>query len=341
MAKDVLDKEISVSVDLTPTGAKAKAKSRLVAAVDRMGGNLVELINTKIERKTSRERSLIEGEAALIDAATKYGVELMGRDPEFAQRALQHQFDQAFAKQSNKDGVLSHMLEDLRRAPIPSDSADHGPIQINEQVMDRLERYSEEASNEQLQEKWGRILATEIRSPGTVSLKTLRLVDELDGNVARIFEQYCVHRIAATIPKCLAGEIPFGHLSKLIGAGLLLDPGLAGHIQKFEEKESSNGVVQWLGVMGDFAIGIPVEAPVPSGHHSRPLQPIIRHKEEPAIPVYLLTEEGLAISAILPDNQAKAFDELVSMVKETMPDTSFSLAFLSKQSGNYEVRRIV
>ena len=40
--EDHLDKATSVSLELTESGVKAKAKSRFVAAVDRFGGNLVE-----------------------------------------------------------------------------------------------------------------------------------------------------------------------------------------------------------------------------------------------------------------------------------------------------------
>jgi hypothetical protein len=51
---DHLDKETSVVVDLTPTGVTAKAKSRFVAAIDRLCGNAVELANTSMENRRLR-----------------------------------------------------------------------------------------------------------------------------------------------------------------------------------------------------------------------------------------------------------------------------------------------
>ena len=69
-----LDKETSVAVDLTPTGVTAKAKSRFVAAVDRLCGNAVELVNTQMERRISRDRAAIEGEKKLSMLASSAGL---------------------------------------------------------------------------------------------------------------------------------------------------------------------------------------------------------------------------------------------------------------------------
>jgi hypothetical protein len=55
MVEDHLDKETSVSVDLTETGVTAKAKSRLVAAIDRLGGNLLEILNAPQRRPEKSE----------------------------------------------------------------------------------------------------------------------------------------------------------------------------------------------------------------------------------------------------------------------------------------------
>src|SRR6185312_17311032 len=120
MGKDHLDNETSVSADLTPTGVKASAKSRLVAAIDRLGGNIVDFVNIPIEAKNAEKRAVMDGRTRAIDAMTSIGIERMKADPEFAERAIRSNLGSIFARQENKDAVVEKAIEDLRRQP-PSD----------------------------------------------------------------------------------------------------------------------------------------------------------------------------------------------------------------------------
>lgn len=106
MSEDHLDKETSVSAELTPTGVKASAKSRFVAAVDRLGGNLVELLNTPIEAKTSEKRALAEGRIRAINAITELGLDRLKTDPAFAERAVHSHLTTVFARQSRRRRVI-------------------------------------------------------------------------------------------------------------------------------------------------------------------------------------------------------------------------------------------
>jgi hypothetical protein len=55
--------------------------------------------------------------------------------------------------------------------------------------MNRFERFAEDASTDELRQRWGRVLSAEIRKPGTFSPKVLRIVDEIDQSTAAIFER--------------------------------------------------------------------------------------------------------------------------------------------------------
>jgi hypothetical protein len=163
---DHLDRETSVSAELTPSGLKAGAKSRLIAAIDRLGGNAVEWINVRMEADLSARRARIEGERQLIEAVVKYGIERIGKDEDFARRALENTFRKAIQNQANKDAVLHEAIEDLRESPPHPAENEAGGSALDDQFMDRFEYYAEGATSEQLRQKWGRVLAAEIRKPG-------------------------------------------------------------------------------------------------------------------------------------------------------------------------------
>jgi hypothetical protein len=296
--EDHLDKTTSVSVELTETGVKAKAKSRFVAAVDRLGGNLVELANAPMERSISRQRAITAGETALVKAVTDFGIEKLKYDPEFAQRTAEKYFKRVFEKQENKDGVLIEALEDLRHAPPTDAMSKAGEDHLPEDFLERLEHYAEGASTEKLRQKWGRVLSAEIRKPGSFSLKVLRVVDEINAETAELFERLCLLRIRNTLPKCLVGLLPFGQLSQLSMAGLIIDPGLAGHITRFTAQKDLAGRELWTLMNDENAVSFPKDTVIPQ-HDPFSCLPII-NDEGPAIPIYLMTDSGGAIAGYIP-----------------------------------------
>jgi hypothetical protein len=62
MSKDPLDTSISIGAELTNSGLNVNAKSRAVAAIDRLVGSAADFLNIPIERRNVRERTKIEGE---------------------------------------------------------------------------------------------------------------------------------------------------------------------------------------------------------------------------------------------------------------------------------------
>lgn len=331
--EDHLDKTTSVSVELTDSGVKAKAKSRIIAAVDRFGGNLVELANAPMERRISRQRAIAAGETALVKAVADFGIEKLKHDPEFAQRTAEKYFTRVFEKQENKDGVLFEALEDLRHAPPNDAMSESGEDHLAEDFLERLEYYAEGASTEKLRQKWGRVLSAEIRKPGSFSLKVLRVVDEIDAETAELFERLCSLRIRNTLPKCLVGNLPFNQLSQLAMAGIIQDPGVAGHITRFSAQSDAGGRELWTLMSDESAVSIPKDTAIPS-YGPGSIVPIMRD-EGPAIPIYLMTDAGAAIATIFSSATPSAFSQYVAKLRLALPDVDIR-EYIRASNGNFE-----
>lgn len=309
MSEDHLDKETSVSAELTPTGVKAQSKSRFIAALDRLCGNAIELLNRHLEKGTSTHRARIEGERQLIEAAARYGVERIGNDPQFAERAFQNHFRGILKEQENKDGVLEQAVEDLERQPPSDEQSEDGSEDLGELFLDRFENYAKTASTEELRHRWGRVLAAEIRAPGTFSPKVLRSVDELDSDTAGLFEMLCRYRIGGSIIKCLSGELSFDEKARLVSSGLILDPGLVGQILIYKELKDNSGRKWLIASGGIYSIGVPSEVDIPSNKGND--VPIFKSGDEVGTEIYVLTDVGEQISSILDDHQDRVVAELL------------------------------
>ncbi|RUM18423.1 DUF2806 domain-containing protein [Rhizobium vallis] len=267
-------------------------------------------------------------------------MERLKSDPQFAARAFEIHFGMIARKQINREGVLGYAIEDLKTSPPTEIEAAAGPEELNQPFMDRFEGYAGEASTEELRQRWGRVLAEEVRSPGTFSNKVLRVVDEIEAITAKLFEDACDHRIGNTLPKCLTGEIPYDTVIALTTAGLLVEPGL-GQNRSFQEGKDDAGKDIWLISFDDYALVFPKDVELPDRgliHMTASGTAVYRnHTGKPATSVYILTNEGVAISSILPDKSHEAFLRYSGLVHKEMPEVDLRIG-RRNGSGGYDVQ---
>jgi hypothetical protein len=314
MGSDPLDKNVSIGAEITPSGLNVNAKSRFVAAVDRLCGNAVDLLNVRMERGLTKDRAEIEGNKRLIEAITKAAVDRIGNDPDFAERAIRNHLGISLQRQANKDGVVRQAIEDLNRNP---NAADANP-ELDPGFLNKFERHAEDAGTEELRHKWGRVLGAEIRKPGTVTSRVLRIVDEIDPETAQMFEKLCRWRLGSAVPICLSGLLDLRTTAKLAGSGLLIDPGFTGHVRTFVKGTDKSGQELWFSELGHRGLGIFAPAVI-NGPTDRS-SPLQMGDEGPVTPVVVVTDEGLALASILEDLQRSAFDAYVMKVRSANPE---------------------
>lgn len=311
MSNDPLGKTISVGAELTNTGLNVNAKSRALAALDRLLGNWIDYVNLPAERHIIQERTRIEGERLLVEAIRDRALERMTNDPHFADRAVESYLRSIAARQENKDQVAQVAIEDLQRN---SRATEAGP-ELDPSFLNRFERHAEDASTDALREKWGRVLAAEIRTPGTISPRVMRIVDEIDASTAALFERLCTSRLERGIPFCLCKKLDFLDQNQLVSAGLLVDPGQHGQVQLYMATRMSNGSEMWFASFENRGVGFPKDAIIPKGAQAAAIH---LDNGTPAIQSYLLTAEGHAISQVMPDQQDATFERYVAALRAAL-----------------------
>lgn len=325
MEDDHLSNEVSFSADMTETGVKAGAKSRAIASIDRLVGAFVDMGTAKLEGSSRRHRAKVDGQVALIKAAADYGITKLGTSPEYASALLQTHFQKMVQGQVNIESVVEEAKEDLIQGS--QDYADTDKP-ISEEFYDRFETYASHATSDELRQRWGRVLASEIRTPGTFSNKVLRVVDELDAETALLFEEVCKSRVGSGLYKPVMRKLTFVERSRLTAAGLIVEHGALGQKITFPKIRFDNGK--------DYIIaGKNIILAVPFEEFSR--QEILDAKElfhiqgdDIGVPAYVLTDEGIALSSILPDNS----DETIELYAEKIAEkVSGRMVLLMKTEG--------
>ncbi len=227
--QDPLDNEIIISGKLSESGIEGKVKSRLISSIDRLGGNLVDLLNVRMENKTKIARAKTLSEVQMIEMTQKAVGSYVSDNGEFARRAAANYLSKIEREQFNNDAVLHVAVEDILALPdfrTNNPEADASPSEVDEDWLNFFENYAAKASTERMQLLWGKILSGEIRSPKTFSLTTLRVASELDQKTAILFQSIADSRLDSfSIPNETIESHPrLRNLLTLESVGLVQQP---------------------------------------------------------------------------------------------------------------------
>jgi hypothetical protein len=102
----------------------------------------------------------------------------------------------------NVDQVSEIAAADLKSEPLATEneSSPEAPP-ISEDWLNAFETEASQMSSEQMQRLFGKILAGEIRRPSSYSIKTVKLMAQLDNRAASLFTRLCSLSISTRIPK--------------------------------------------------------------------------------------------------------------------------------------------
>jgi len=195
---DHLSNEVALNARLDETGVTFAAKSRAVAAFDRLVGSVLDIPAAHFERI-----------AAKIRVKQRIGEQLEQARADLTLDGLAAEvLEDRARKKANAECIAVEALEALKRLPPPQSvngetfeqpHADE-PSKLDDDWMNQFVRYSEEITSENLQQLWGQVLANEIRSPGGYSKQTLRFIYELDSETAKLCEDFSKLRVGDHIP---------------------------------------------------------------------------------------------------------------------------------------------
>ncbi len=303
---DPLGNEVSASGKLTETGIEGKAKSRAIAAFDRLVGNILDLANPSLEGRAERKRAKNRQEANLIEAIGQMAVEKLQTDPDLAQRAVEDMLEKSIRQRENKEAVVIQALEELKELPSPEDAKPEPdqPDAVDDDWLNFFEEYAEKASSAGLRQIWGRILAGEIQKPNSFSFTTMRIVSELNPDIARRFEDIASARFghdAIVRPQGIEGE----RLKNLIS---LEDVGLISQVNGQLSRVHNSSEAGLLRIpIGGMVLALKLKNP---------------KSNEIQIPAMVLTQAGQQLSEVIQSDNLKACRQIVHAVEGSIEQAS-------------------
>jgi Protein of unknown function (DUF2806) len=125
-------------------------------------------------------------------------------------------------KLENRAAVTKAALEDIDANPTAPDA----PTEIDDDWLNFFVRVSEEKSSEELQQLFGKILAGEIRRPGSFSLRTVQLMSTISKRDAEALSTLVSYALQGAILPFVIGDNGKPNEGERL---LLVELGIAGH----------------------------------------------------------------------------------------------------------------
>lgn len=206
---------------------------KLIGAGADLGVTKLRLMKTDMEQKQAEKDKFRK-------AMTKQAISALPDRPDLAARAAENFFNDIFEKQERRENVLHFAAEELshQQSPPEADTAPP-PEALDEDWLTGLQGFAEKASSERMQRLFGRILAGEIRRPGSFSLFTLDVVSKLSpqdaANIVKI-APFVVGDILMREP-IVPPQIDYGLKSALSGIGVIDTASIALNVEWSHESE--------------------------------------------------------------------------------------------------------
>lgn len=171
-----------------------KAFSRLCSAAIEVPVAYLEGIAAEKRAETNARVKLIETNASQIARQLEV-------DPEYARVAVRKFGQRIIREQVNLDMVSEEAARQLAKQEALSAEAGGQEVkEIDDDWLNQFEREASQKSTEEMQRLFGRILAGEISRPSSYSIRTIKILGELDTQVAQLFQKFCSASISIQIP---------------------------------------------------------------------------------------------------------------------------------------------
>lgn len=286
-------------------------KKNLWKSLGRLVTGLVDIPVAYLESKSES----IKGETVALNlfrnrVAEKASTEFTN-DGTLMNRAVNYYGSKLLKEQINRESVIDKTAEELKINP-PKDDTDK---EIDEDWLEMFSRISETKSNEEIQLKLSKILAGEIKSPGSFGPKSLQTLTLLDQETAIIFRKFC--SLSYECPQ-LGNQLtqlicePFGNP----GSNGLQDYGLNyGNLAQLQDA----GLIQYDLTAWRNMHSALFQIPFKIGNTNYQLKATTETLAEPRqTKIINFTKVGLELRKVLEMETDKAYNEkLISWIKTT------------------------
>ena len=172
-------------------------KLNTIKAIDRLCASVIDIPAVYLEGVVKQKRAEIEGRVKLTQESTKQIAQQIKIPEEYVKNAGKKFAHRVVREQMNLDTIAENAVKELEEENntktnrTGNDKSSPQQKIINDDWLNNFEKEARYKSTKEMQQLFGRILAGEIKQPGSYSIKAVKALSELDPAVAKLFKQLC------------------------------------------------------------------------------------------------------------------------------------------------------
>lgn len=151
---------------------------------------LINIPAVYLEGKAERMRAETRGQVKLIETSANQIASQMKIPQEYVRAAANKFGQRVIREQVNLDAICEKAAEDLGDTHTSADVPNSEKL-IDDDWLNTFEEEARQKSTEDMQNYFGKLLAGEIKRPGTNSIRAVRILGSLDQNTAKLFRKLC------------------------------------------------------------------------------------------------------------------------------------------------------
>jgi Protein of unknown function (DUF2806) len=195
---EVLSTVTNIVKDLVAGGESslpAPIRRNALKAFDQLCTALMDLPMAYLEGKSAERRAETQARTKLITSSADQIAGQMNVAPEYARIAADKYGQRIIQEQINLDKICEVAAQEISSATEPDESSekedDEKAPQISDDWIDSFRKEACGKSSEEMQILFGKILAGEIKQPNSFSIRTVRIMGQLDSRTASLFRLLC------------------------------------------------------------------------------------------------------------------------------------------------------
>lgn len=179
------------------SGVPAPIRKNFFKAFGQLCTAAVDVPVTWLEGKASEIKATYEARVQIIKKEGESISERLEVPKEYISKASEKFASKIIKEQLNLDEITRNAAQNLSsqeyKEEVKADS------ELSDDWLNEFENYARLKSSEDMKLIFGKILSGEITKPGTFSIKTIRLISQLDNQAAKLFQTLCSYSISLDI----------------------------------------------------------------------------------------------------------------------------------------------
>jgi hypothetical protein len=186
--------KIADSIGELVTGVPAPIRKNFFRAFGQLCTAAVDIPVAKMESCAAEIRAVSSARIEIIKKEGKVISERLNVPEEYVTKASEKFASKVVKEQLNLDQIGLNAAKNLSEEKYDEKNAE-ATKEISDDWLNEFESYAKLKSSDEMKFVFGKILSGEIIKPGTFSIRTLRIVSQLDNQAAMLFQTLCSHCI--------------------------------------------------------------------------------------------------------------------------------------------------